>query len=256
MTIKVPYGYERQPILRFLEISKGERPAIEEQTASWLPVVQLSTLQTEWWVILAGTILTRDDATNNLVPCPGPATINVPYTVNDVNYTYDVVNPTTLVTVAMTRNNQLTNNPPIGWAPYHFFARSMQTRRTNYDLQPNVATLNDYIIQMPLVWDEQTTGANTLINGCLIRPQGSNATWLKNGSPVRWLNGVDSVEYIAGRALIVENIAVYDNLDKVRVVRGSGLSGDGTGGIETWLSANHEDGDPATISAKIAIDLM
>lgn len=256
MTIKIPDAYARQPVIHFQEVSKGERPAIDcERPATWLPVIQQSARQGEWHVVLAGTIVAREVTTGNLlVPANGGAAQNVTYTVNDVGYTYNYANTTQLVTAAGVAG-QYPANLPMGWCFYHWFSQSMITRFTNYSLQPNVATLNDYVIEIPLIWTHQTTGANALINGCLVRPDGT-AVWAQNGSPIRWINGVDSVEQIAGRVLKVEDITVVDNLDKVRTVRGLGLSGDGTSGIEHWLSATHQNGSTADHKAIIAIDLM
>lgn len=255
-THKVPHGYgTRQPVVRFIEVSKGERPAIEEEVAIWLPVLQQLQLQQEWYVILAGTILGRCATTNNLVPCNRGVATTVRYTASDVAYSYDIENTSTLVTAAKAVANGMAANRPVGWAPFHYLSSSMGVKYVNYELQPHVTTLNDYVVQVPLIWSHQTEGTRTLVNGCLVVANQSNATWAANGAPVRYL-AADSAEQIAGRCLIVETIAAYDNLDKVRTVRGLGLSGDGTSGIESWLVATHEDGAAATISAKIAIDLL
>lgn len=257
MAIKQPRGYSRQPIINFQEISKGERPAIDLSTAIWLPVIQQSTLQGEWHVILAGTICSLQGG--RVVPANGGVAQNVTYTVNDVGYTYDIDNTANFVTAAGAAANQLADNRPVGWSWHHMFSDSANTVYTNYSLQPHVSTLNDYMVQVPLLWDEQYPGAGIatdIMEGWLVRPLG-DATWAKNGAPVRWVDGTDTADQIAGRCLRLETISVIDNLNKIRTVSGLGLSGDGTNGIEHWLVATREDGTTAVSrKATIAIDLL
>lgn len=253
-SIKIPRDFARQPLINFQEISKGERPAITEVGNSWMPVVQLSPTQNEYWNMLAGIIVAHQGGV--LVPANNATACNVVYAAADVNYTEDIGNMTNLVAAAVTRANALVANLPVGWLWHHIFSTAIPLRNINYDLQPNIVTLNDYIVQFPIRWHEQSEGANALVDGCLVRPLAS-ATTGKVGSPVRWVNGVDSAEQICGRVLRLEAIAIIDNLDKVRTVRGLGISGDGTGGFEHWLVANHEDtGAQATHKATVAIDLM
>ena len=258
-TIKVPPGYARQPIIHFQEISKGRSPAIpDEKAALWLPVVQLSEMQKEWHVVLAGTIVARDATTLTLVPANGGVQQNIVYSASDEGYSVDVEDTTKLVVSAKTVSNGLAANLPVGWCYYHWFSRSMEVKYTNYDLQPNVATLNDYVVQVPLLWNEQMANLGTtgLRDGCYVKPLGSG-TWKKNGAPVRWVAASDSAEQIAGRVLKLETITELDHLGKVRVVSGTGLSGDGTSGLEHWLSGLREDGTTAlTKDMYVAIDCM
>ena len=251
--IRIPSGYSHQPTINFQEVSKGERPAITEQMALWLPVVQLSAIQNEWHVVLAGTIVAHQGGF--IVPANGGAAQDVSYTASDVTAGTYSVTTGSAITAAGTVTDALTANLPVGWAWHHMFSRVSQVAFTNYDLMPNVSTLNDYVVELPLIWSEQTTGDEALVDGCLVKPLGS-ATWNKNGAPVRYIDATDSAEQICGRVLKLDDITVVDSLDKVRTVNGLGLSGDGTSGIEHWLSATHEGGSVADHKAIIAIDLM
>lgn len=257
--IKVPRGYGRQPIINFQEISKGVSPAIEdEQAANYLPVLQASKLQDEWMVVLAGTIVGRD-SNGYLVPCNGnEASVDLVYSVNDVGYTVDIEDTTELVTAAKTATDEFPQTLPIGWASYHWFTGSVRDRHQNYDLQPNVSTLNDYLVQVPLLWDEQFGGgSDPLVNGCLVKPHFSATVMKKNGAPIYFDPAADSVDLVSGRVLKVGNIRAKGGLEKVRTLAGSGISGDGTGGIEHWLVATREDGTTASNKqAYIAIDFM
>lgn len=260
-TIKVPHGYGRQPIINFQEISAGRSPAIpDEKAALWLPGIQASEMQKEWHVVLAGTICARDATTGDLVPANGGVAQNVVYSAVDEAYTPDVEDLTILVVAAKSVSNGLAANLPIGWCYYHWYSRGMQVKYGNYDLQPNVALLNDYLVQVPLLWDEQYTNIGNLVtglcNGCYVKPLGSG-TWKKNGAPVRWLTASDSMEQVAGKIIKIETITADTGLAKTRVVKGTGISGDGTSGLEHWLSATREDGATAcTKDMYVAVDFM
>lgn len=255
--IKVPRGYGRQPLINFQEISKGRSPAIEdEQVANYLPVLQQSKMQSEWQTILAGTIVSRD-SNGYLVPANGGSAMTPKYGDSDVDYTVDIDDTTSLVSSAASASSTIAANRPIGWASYHWFAGSIRDRHLNYDLQPNVSTLNDYVIQIPLLWDAQYTGDDTLLDGCLVKAMQDDTTMKKNGAPVYFDPAADSVDQIAGRVLKLGSISAKGGLNKVRVVKGTGLSGDGTDGIEHWLVAKREDGaTDVSKYAYIAIDFM
>ena len=207
-------------------------------------------------VVLAGTIVGRD-SNGYLVPCNGnQAAINLVYSVNDVSYTVDIDDATNLVAAAKTATAKFPQTLPVGWASYHWFSGSVRERHLNYDLQPNVSTLNDYLVQVPLLWDEQYT-SDALINGGLVKPFYSATVMKKNGAPVYFDPATDSVDLVCGRVLKVGTIAAKGGLDKVRTMKGGGLSGDGTNGIEHWLVATREDGSTAcNKQAYVAIDFM
>jgi hypothetical protein len=71
--IKDARGYERTGFGRFHELSEGVRPTLAEaaKPASWLPVKLKDEYFNEWWVILAGTIISIDrtiGSVNRIVP--------------------------------------------------------------------------------------------------------------------------------------------------------------------------------------------
>lgn len=254
--VKVPRGYEvTRP--KILEISEGERPALARGTdalypAPWLPVSFLDKRHEEYIVIDAGKILARQDT--YLVPANGGVAADVVYADADVGEVLDVsVFPgsRTFVTTAKTESGARTANKPVGWAPFHFYNRATpQDKWINYELQAEVTTLNRYLIEMPIT----KTAQDAFADGELVKSD-------LDGDPVPFDPAADDVDQVAGRVLHVFDILTgsnsHDRLDLVRVVKGSGVSGDATSGVEKHLRQLHSGtSDFATKGMWINITLL
>jgi hypothetical protein len=263
MASRIPRGYERNSNLvrEFLEISEGQRPALELRPAQYLPVQNQDFYLNDWVVITAGTIVAVDPS-GDLVNCNGGASQTLTYTVNDIGTTIDlddgghdtyVATATIGATTAVVAGNK-----PIGVAPYDYyqninagFDRSTQvggplTKYTNYQIQDKVAVLCDYLIEVPVKTSCDASG--TINVGDLVQ---SDAT----GGFILWRNGTDDVTQIVGRCIQRKAVTAVDNLDKVQTVPGLGLSGSDTAGIPQHLY-NYSATTPAPYASKMLIQLM
>ena len=243
MASRIPRGYERNSNLvrEFLEISEGQRPALQARPAQYLPVQYQDNYLNDWVVIPAGRIVSID-ASGFLVPANGGAAQSLEYSSNDVGVTVDIDGNghDTYVTSGSTGYNsasttKISGNKPIGVAPYDYYQNINQgfdsatpvglTKYTNYQIQDKVAVLCDYLIEVPVKTSytmpnggtEGGTDASGTVNaGDLVQ---SDA----NGEYVKWTNGVHDVSQIVGRCIQRQAVAAVDNLDKVQTVPGLGL---------------------------------
>jgi len=243
-TLKDARGYDRTGLHRFHEISQGVRPALDQaaKAASWLPVKLEDKFNNEWWVVLAGTIVSIDSAIESLpviVPCAGASAATLTYTASDVNYTVnidsaDMTDPS-LVSVAGSSSAQIAINYPIGWAWHNMYTGSIEKRLVNYELQPFVSILCDYEIEIPLIGDNLSQSFEA---GNLVKPA---ADGVELGVPDKWTNGSDSVELICGRILYKDTIPSGSNSRSAahlqRPVRGLGLTGMENDGVPRHLDA-------------------
>jgi len=255
-TTKTPLGYGRQPIKNLQEINEGERPNLPiMKPAKYLPVkTQMEKLK-EYYVIEAGVVLSLDTS-GYFTPCNGGVAQDITYAAGDVAYTVDADDATAFVSAAGTASAQLGANLPIGWCNEHLLSNTTAERNVNYYMQDAMPVLCDYVVELPLLWTAQTTGATEIVAGCLVKAYGAEIDATNAcGAPVRWQHGADSVDQIIGRCHWLDSIAEVDNLSMVRGVRGLGLSGDGTSGIESWLVGTHQGGDAATTRVRISITL-
>ena len=240
-SIRTPRGYGRQPVKNFQEISAGIRPHFHDMyPAKYLPVKSLVERVDEYYVIEAGVIVALD-AAGRIVPCNGGAAQNIVYTANDVAYTVDIEDSTDFVSTAKTVSAGFAANMPIGWANEHFMSYTHPERHVNYKHQDYMPVLADYLVEVPLRWNAQTTGGNAIVQGCLVKARGAAVDNTSEcGAPIRWINGDDSVEQIAGRVTWLGEIRERGALSKVRTVPGTGVAGDQTNGIESWLAVKHQ----------------
>lgn len=228
-TLKDARGYERTGYDVFAEIAQGVRPALAEaaKPANWLPVVLEDKYNNEWWVVLAGTIMGMDSAitgTPRLVPAVGASPMTITYGDNDVDYTVDADDITSLVAVAGAASATIIANRPVGWAWHNYYAGSIEDRLINYELQPQVSILCDYEIECALIDD--TAAAQNFTHGSLVKP---GVTGTRAGIPHLWVSGADSAELICGRviyrATIPTGTSSRSRIDLVKPVKGFGLSG-------------------------------
>jgi hypothetical protein len=240
--IKDARGYERTGFARFHELSQGVRPTLGDaaKPASWLPVKLKDEYFNEWWVLLAGTIVSIErtiGSVNRIVPAIGAAAQNIVYTANDINYAVDVdtvvAGDPTLVSAAGTAVQQLPANKPIGWAWHHYYSASIEERLINYEIQPFVSILCDYEIEIPLIAQVLD---QAFVAGDLVKP-GVEGT--EFGVPCKWANGVDSAELICGRVLLRDAIPSGVNsrsrIDLQKPVKGLGLTGVENSGVPRHL---------------------
>lgn len=258
-TNRIPRGYERNSGLtrEFLEISEGQRPALELRPAQYLPVQVEDKYLNDWVVIKAGTIVSVD-ASGDLVNCNGGAAQQLTYTANDVGLTidYDDGGHDTYVTGAKTTSASVPGNKPIGVAPYDYyqninagfdqasFTGGPVTKYTNYQIQDKVAVLCDYLIEVPVKTGCDASG--TIGVGDLVQSD-------SNGGFIIWTNGVHDVTQIVGRCIQRKTVSAVDNLDKVQTVPGLGLSGSDTGGVPQHL---YDYDNSTAYSEKMLIQLM
>ena len=257
MAIRIPRGYERNSNLTrtFLEISQGERPALELKPAQYLPVQVQDQYLNDWVVISAGTIVAVD-ASGDLVNCNGGAATAYTYTANDIGLTvdYDSNGHDTYVTAAGATSSTPPGNKPIGVAPYDYYQNlsagydsaspTEVTKYTNYQLQDKVAVLCDYLIEIPV--KSGTDASGTINAGDLV--QSSTI-----GGFIRWNDQVHIPDQIVGRCIQRSTVAAVDNLDKVQTVPGLGLSGTDTGGIPQHL---YDYDNSTAYTTKLLIQLM
>lgn len=250
-------GYELQPNREFQHVSEGTTPKLPKgEVATYLPVVLEDKRFNEWYVIKAGTIIARD-SDGKLVFANGGSAATLTYTANDVDYTVDIdegslnSSSATLVAAAGSASTTLAANYPIGWAPYHYYSGTIRLlyAKKNYDLQPDVATLNRGLVEMPVT---KTAQAN-IDDGSLLQP-GSD------GIPVFFDPSSDSVDQIVGRCVWRDTIASYpgtSGLSKVRTVPSFNLAGDNTDGAPGWLyGKSHEGGGNASDYLRVNITLL
>ena len=247
---RIPRGYERTQGL--LEISKGERPALELKPAQYLPVVREDKYLEDWVVIEAGTIVSVD-ASGFLVPCNNFQPQTVDYTADDIGLTVDIddAGHDTYVTAAGTSSASIAANKPVGVAPYDYyqnlnagFGSAGATKYNNYQIQDKVAILCDYLIEVPVHADADASGA--IAAGDLVQ---SNT----EGKFIKWNDHVGAVDQIVGRCIQRTAVTAVDNLDKVQTVPGLGLSGSDTSGVPSHLY-DYTNGAP--YAEKMLIKLM
>ena len=157
-----------------VEHSEGIRPHGEFKPAVWLPVQFFDKYYENWFVIMPGKILAFD---NQGRVCPAQfadATVNVVYTVNDVDAgTIDVRTGTAVTAPAsfavstvsdfMGTGEAMAVSKPVGVAPYVILQWAGDNsslddgftpaayRQHNYNMQHQVAVLCDYVLELPLV---------------------------------------------------------------------------------------------------------
>lgn len=252
---KTPRGYSTQPVREFLHISEGASPKLPKgEVATYLPVVQSDNRTDEGFVVLAGTVVSRD-SNGQLVFCNGGTAVTLTYTTTDVNYTVDIdegsVNSAsaTLVAAAGAASTQLAANKPIGIAAYHWYSGVMRLVYKNYDLQPDVSILARGFIELPIV----RTAQNALDEGDLLKSDTA-------GYMVKWTHGVDDVSQIVGRMTWRDLITAYpgaEALALVRTVQGPALAGANTSGQPGHLyNKTHQAGGAATYFMRVNLALL
>lgn len=241
--LKDARGYQVYDFL-YHELSQGVRPTLGPvaKPANWLPVALEDKHFNEWWVLLAGTIVSMDktlSGINRIVPAIGAAAQNIVYTANDIGYTVDVdtvLTDPTLVATAHTATAQIPANKPIGWSWFHYYSSSVEDRLINYEIQPFVSIVCDYEIEMPLIDD--ISGVQNFLAGDLVKP---GVTGSRYGLPHKWVSGSDSAELICGRILYRDTIPYGVNsrsrIDLQKPVRGLGLPGRENDGRPSHLDA-------------------
>jgi hypothetical protein len=254
---RIPRGYERNSNLTrdFLEISEGQRPALELRPSQYLPVKYQDHYLNDWVVITAGTIVAVD-ASGDLVNANGGAAAALTYTADDVGLTVDIDSAGHDVYVAAAGDSDtlLTGNKPVGVAPYDYFQNinagfdtaspAGLTKYTNYQIQDKVAVLCDYLIEIPV--KDAVDASGTVRAGDLVQAD-------HDGGFILWKNGIHDVTQIVGRCIQRKTVAAVDNLDKVQTVPGLGLSGSDTAGVPQHLY-NYSTSLPYT--EKLLIQLM
>ena len=259
---RIPRGYERNSNLtrEFMEISEGQRPALQLRPAQYLPVAYTDNYLNDNVVIAAGKIVAID-ASGDLVLCNGGASATLAYAAADVGVTIDLDSNghDTYVTTSSTgynsaTSNKITGNKPIGVAPYDYYQNINQgfdsatpvglTRYTNYQIQDKVAVLCDYLIEVPVKSGVDASGK--INSGDLVMSD-------KTGGFIKWTNGTSDVTQIVGRCIQRSTVSAVDNLDKVQTVPGLGLSGSDTSGIPQHL---YNYSSSAAYSEKMLIQLM
>jgi len=247
---RIPYGYERTRGL--LEISKGERPALELKPAQYLHVIRDDKYLEDWVVIEAGTIVSVDPS-GYLVPCNNYQPQTITYDANDIGVTVDIddAGHDTYVTAAGTSSDTIGANKPVGVAPYDYyqnlnagFGAAGATKYLNYQIQDKVAILCDYLIEIPVHADADASG--TIVAGDLVQ---SN----DEGKFIKWEDPDGAVDQIVGRCIQRVANTTVDHLDKVQTVPGLGLSGSDTQGTPSHLY-NYTLGAP--YAEKMLIQLM
>lgn len=280
-SIKSPRGYELQGYDLFQEISRGERPPLGDggYVAPWLPVLLQETRSNEYYVILAGrmvsinrTVTNKDKDGNSfaankysggyaprIVPCNSSGGAqDIWYGANDVGYTIDVDDQDDVVTAAGIATETLPANAPVGWAQSNYYSEAIRYTRVNYDKDLEIRTvICDHYVEVALIGLQ---GQDSLAPGQLVKPftQGDyNAAQfaLYQGCPTYWNPASDSVEQIGGRVIMMAEIPYGTNSrsrgDLTRGVRGLALPGADTTGKPQWLSM-----DQATHYVRINITLM
>lgn len=254
---RIPRGYERNSNLvrDFLEISEGQRPALELRPAQYLPVKYQDHYLNDWVVITAGTIVAVD-ASGDLVHANGGASAVLAYAADDIGLTVDIDSNghDEYVTTAGNSSTLLTGNKPVGVAPYDYFQNinagfdtaspAGLTKYTNYQIQDKVAVLCDYLIEIPV--KDAVDASGTVRAGDLVQSD-------VDGGFILWKNGIHDVTQIVGRCIQRKAVTAVDNLDKVQTVPGLGLSGSDTAGVPQHL---YNYGTSSAYAEKLLIQLM
>jgi len=238
-------GYSRSGYDVYHELTDGVRPALGDaaKPADWLPVLLKDDYNNEWWVILAGTIISLDRTISGvprIVPAVGVAPMTITYGVSDVGYTVDADLPIgaskALVAGAGAASAPIPANKPVGWAWHHYYSAAIEERLVNYELQPWVSILCDYEVELALIDD--ITGVQNFESGCFVKP---GVTGLRAGLPHLWVSGVDSAELICGRVIYRDTIPTGVNsrsrIDLEKPVAGFRLPGMETDGRPRHLDA-------------------
>ena len=258
---RIPRGYQRNSglVRDFMEISQGERPALELKPAQYLPVQVQDQYLNDWVVIKAGTIVAVD-ASGDLINANGGARQQLTYTADDVGLTIDLDDGghDSYVAAAKTTTAYVAGNKPVGVAPYDYFQNinagydkdastfngGPVTKYNNYMYQDKVAILCDYLVEVPVKTGCDASG--TINPGDLVQSD-------SDGGYILWRNGTDDVTQIVGRCIQRSTVSAVDNLDKVQTVPGLGLSGSETDGVPQHL---YDYDNSAAYSEKMLIQLM
>lgn len=238
-------GYSRSGYDVYHELTDGVRPALGDaaKPADWLPVLLEDQYNNEWWVILAGTIISLDRTISGvprIVPAVGASAMTITYGAADVGYTVDADNPTgagkALVASAGSPSAQIPANKPVGWAWHHYYSASIEERLVNYELQPWVSILCDYEVELALI--DNTSTIQNFESGSFVKP---GVTGVRAGLPHLWVSGVDSAELICGRVIYRDTIPTgtssRDRIDLEKPVAGFRLPGMETSGRPRHLDA-------------------
>jgi hypothetical protein len=248
-TLKDARGYERSGYDVYAEIAQGVRPALGDvaKPGDWLPVLLEDKYFNEWFVILAGTILSMESAisgVNRIVPAVGGTDRTIVYRDQDVGYTVDADNPTgtskALVAASGNATAKLEANLPMGWAWHHMYSGSIEARLINFEIQPFVSIVCDYEVELALV--DADSGNQDFTPGSIIKPGvNTSVTPVRFGLPHLWEDGTDSAELMCGRVLykgtIGEGTLSRSRIDLVKPVRGLQLSGVESDGRPRHLDA-------------------
>ena len=255
MANRIPRGYERNSNLtrEFLEISEGQRPALELRPAQYLPVKYQDHYLNDWVVITAGTIVAVDPS-GDLVNANGGVPQSVTYSANDIGITVNYGADGHDAYVTTTNTVTLPANKPIGVAPYDYFQNinagfdsanpTGLTKYTNYQIQDKVAVLCDYLVEVPVTSGVDASG--TVSAGDLVQAD-------SDGHFTLWRDGLSDVTQIVGRVIQRKAVAAVDNLDKVQTVPGLGLSGSDTAGVPQHL---YNYTNSSAYAEKLLIQLM
>lgn len=280
-SVKQPRGYGLSGYDVFQEIAVGDRPPLGDggRVAPWLPVMQQEERSNEWFVILAGrmvsidrTLTSKDEngdafATEKfsggfaprIVPCNASGSAQtITYGTSDVGYTINVDDQDDFVAAAGDASATLPANAPVGWAQHKMYSEAIRYANVNYDKDLEIRTvICNYYVEVALIG---LAGQSSLAPGQLVKPytQGNYdaaESALYQGLPTWWDPNTDSVEQIGGRVIMMAEIpygtSSRSRYDLVRGVRGLSLPGVDTTGKPRWLSM-----DQATHYVRINITMM
>jgi hypothetical protein len=255
MTLRIPrgYGLSGQDLL---EISKGERPALQGlRPSKYLPIKRIDeAMDGDGIVLEAGQIVALGDGidVSSYVPANGGTAQTLTYTSFDIGKTKDLDNPTAFVSASGTTTAQIPANKPVGWLPMKLYNANLEELYTNYSIQPHANILCDYFIEMAVKDVNDANGV--LANGDLLK---SDA----NGNFVKWIGHTDlvagdDVDQVCGRVLLRSSITADAGLALVSTVPGLNLPGSGTAGLPRHLNVEKSTGVPATDKVLIQITLL
>jgi len=280
-SVKQPRGYGLSWYDVFQELAPGDRPPLGDggRVAPWLPVMQQEQRSNEWFVILAGRMVSIDRTLTGtdengsayatekfsggfaprIVPCNSSgSTQTITYGAGDVGYTIDVDDQDDFVSAAGDASAVLPANAPVGWAQHNMYSEAIRYARVNYDKDLEIRTvICNYYVEVALIG---LAGQDSLAPGELVKPytQGNYdaaESALYQGLPTYFNPATDSVEQIGGRVIMMAEIpygtSSRSRYDLVRGVRGLSLPGSDTTGKPRWLSM-----DQATHYVRINITMM
>lgn len=170
-------------IIPQVEHSEGIRPHGEFRPAAWLPVQFYDKFFEDWFVIMPGKILAMDNSGRVVPGQYGLSGAQITYTANDVEAgvidvrtgsalalanigTFDV----STVSGFMGTGEAMAVSKPVGVAPYAYWQWAGDAsefddgfnpagyRRHNYNLQHRTAILCDYVLELPVVPAQESTG--------------------------------------------------------------------------------------------------